>query len=116
MIFLFQDEVLALLKSAMLKKVGETKCFLIDGYPRELEQGKRFEAEVISLGLEWGWGVGGRGGENPLRGKSLTTVFGTLFCSVQQQTIMCPLYTETASPFPTLNSGLVDMSDTAMTY
>ncbi|XP_070176220.1 uncharacterized protein [Littorina saxatilis] len=40
------DEVLGLLKDAMLKNVSDTKCFLIDGYPRELEQGKRFEAEV----------------------------------------------------------------------
>lgn len=31
---------------AMKKKISETKCFLIDGYPRELEQGTRFEKEV----------------------------------------------------------------------
>lgn len=30
----------------MKKKISETKCFLIDGYPRELEQGTRFEKEV----------------------------------------------------------------------
>ena len=40
--------MLGLLKDAMEKKLPETKCFLIDGYPRELEQGKRFENEVIS--------------------------------------------------------------------
>ncbi|CAG2189837.1 AK [Mytilus edulis] len=41
------DEVLALLRDAMEKKVSEgVKCFLIDGYPRELEQGERFEKEV----------------------------------------------------------------------
>ena len=41
--------MLKLLKNAMLNKVDETKCFLIDGYPRELEQGKRFEAEVSNF-------------------------------------------------------------------
>lgn len=40
------DEVLGLLRDAMTSKLSETKCFLIDGYPRELEQGKRFENEV----------------------------------------------------------------------
>ncbi|KAJ8301006.1 hypothetical protein KUTeg_022525 [Tegillarca granosa] len=40
------DEVLQLLREAMEAKLSETKCFLIDGYPRELEQGKRFENEV----------------------------------------------------------------------
>ncbi|KAK7502622.1 hypothetical protein BaRGS_00006197 [Batillaria attramentaria] len=40
------DEVLGLLRDAMISKLSETKCFLIDGYPRELEQGKRFENEV----------------------------------------------------------------------
>lgn len=42
------DEVLALLRDAMVAKLPETKCFLIDGYPRELEQGKRFEDEVAA--------------------------------------------------------------------
>ena len=37
--------MLTLLKEAMLKNT-EAKGFLIDGYPRELEQGTRFEAEV----------------------------------------------------------------------
>lgn len=40
------DEVLGLLRDAMVKESSKTKCFLIDGYPRELEQGKRFESEV----------------------------------------------------------------------
>jgi len=40
------DTVLLLLKEAMLKKAATSNGFLIDGYPRELEQGKRFEAEV----------------------------------------------------------------------
>ena len=41
------DEVLALLRDAMQKKLSEgVTCFLIDGYPRELEQGERFEKEV----------------------------------------------------------------------
>ena len=30
----------------MIAKAPESNGFLIDGYPRELEQGKRFEAEV----------------------------------------------------------------------
>lgn len=53
-----------LLKNAMLNKIDETKCFLIDGYPRELEQGKRFEAEVITVGrntLVKSRGMGGWG-------------------------------------------------------
>jgi len=37
--------VLTLLKEAMLKQKA-SKGFLIDGYPRELDQGKRFEADV----------------------------------------------------------------------
>ena len=43
---LFQETVLDLLKTAMIKRAAESKGFLIDGYPRELEQGKRFESEV----------------------------------------------------------------------
>ncbi|XP_059179688.1 adenylate kinase isoenzyme 5-like isoform X2 [Physella acuta] len=42
------DTVLELLKEAMLKKVASSKGFLIDGYPRELEQGKRFEQEICA--------------------------------------------------------------------
>ena len=30
----------------MLKKVTSSKGFLIDGYPRELEQGVKFEQQV----------------------------------------------------------------------
>ncbi|KAK6195177.1 hypothetical protein SNE40_000655 [Patella caerulea] len=41
------DVVLQLLREAMLGKLSTTKCFLIDGYPRELEQGKRFENELV---------------------------------------------------------------------
>ena len=37
--------MLTLLREAMLKH-KEAKGFLIDGYPRELEQGTKFEAEV----------------------------------------------------------------------
>jgi len=40
------DEVLGLLRDAMLKKAATSKGFLIDGYPRELEQGKKFENDV----------------------------------------------------------------------
>lgn len=40
------DEVLGLLRDAMKAKLSDTKCFLIDGYPREMEQGTRFENEI----------------------------------------------------------------------
>lgn len=40
------DFVLQLLKEAMISKLPQTKCFLIDGYPREMEQGLRFELEI----------------------------------------------------------------------
>ncbi|BFZ20716.1 hypothetical protein BsWGS_23755 [Bradybaena similaris] len=42
------DTVLELLKEAMLKTVTTSKGFLIDGYPRELEQGVRFEKEICA--------------------------------------------------------------------
>ena len=42
----FQDTVLKLLRDNMLAKAATSKGFLIDGYPREMEQGTRFEAEV----------------------------------------------------------------------
>jgi len=38
-----------LLKEAMLKHSATSKGFLIDGYPRELDQGKRFEADVAAV-------------------------------------------------------------------
>lgn len=41
------DDVLELMCDAMKKKIPETKCFLIDGYPRELDQGTRFENEIV---------------------------------------------------------------------
>ncbi|XP_041368215.1 adenylate kinase isoenzyme 5-like isoform X2 [Gigantopelta aegis] len=41
------DVVLTLLRESMEAKLTETKCFLIDGYPRQLEQGKRFENEIV---------------------------------------------------------------------
>ena len=41
-----QDIVLQLLREAMEAQAATSKGFLIDGYPRELEQGKRFEHEV----------------------------------------------------------------------
>ncbi|KAM3187903.1 hypothetical protein ACTXT7_001400 [Hymenolepis weldensis] len=37
--------VLALIKEAMLKLVDKSPYFLIDGYPRELEQGTQFERD-----------------------------------------------------------------------
>jgi len=43
------ETVLQLLKEAMLAKAATSKGFLIDGYPRELEQGLRFEKDVAPV-------------------------------------------------------------------
>jgi len=43
------ETVLLLLKEAMLAKAATSKGFLIDGYPRELEQGLRFEKDVAPV-------------------------------------------------------------------
>ena len=45
-----QGEVLGLLRDAIVANISKTKCFLIDGYPRELEQGLRFDSEVCVFG------------------------------------------------------------------
>jgi adenylate kinase len=39
--------VLDMLKEAMLARVTTSKGFLIDGYPRQIDQGIAFESEVI---------------------------------------------------------------------
>merc|ERR1711982_223950 len=39
--------VLDLLAEAMLAKLGGSKGFLIDGYPREVAQGQEFEKEIL---------------------------------------------------------------------
>jgi len=51
---LLQDAVLGLLTEAMLANVTSSKGFLIDGYPRELEQGLTFEKQVsdVTCGTE----------------------------------------------------------------
>jgi len=41
--------VLTLLKQAIKKNAATSNGFLIDGYPRELEQGIRFEDEVAPV-------------------------------------------------------------------
>lgn len=41
------ETVLQLLKENMTAKAATSKGFLIDGYPRELDQGIRFENEVM---------------------------------------------------------------------
>jgi adenylate kinase len=41
-----QEITIELLKDAMLKH-PESRGFLIDGFPRELDQGYQFEQEVI---------------------------------------------------------------------
>jgi len=43
------ETVLGLLRDAMIKKASVSKGFLIDGYPRELDQGKKFEADVAPV-------------------------------------------------------------------
>lgn len=43
------ETVLGLLRDAMIKKAKSSKGFLIDGYPRELDQGKRFENDVAPV-------------------------------------------------------------------
>ena len=44
--FLLQEEVLELLKESMLENVDKSKGFLIDGYPREVAQARKFEELV----------------------------------------------------------------------
>lgn len=46
--FFFQRIVLELLRVAMVG-IPSTKGFIVDGFPRELEQGKEFENEVFVL-------------------------------------------------------------------
>lgn len=43
------ETVLTLLKEAMIKKAATSKGFLIDGYPRELDQGLRFEGDIAPV-------------------------------------------------------------------
>ncbi|XP_010154397.1 PREDICTED: adenylate kinase isoenzyme 5 [Eurypyga helias] len=38
--------VLELLKEAMVSKLGDTKGFLLDGYPRELKEAEEFESKI----------------------------------------------------------------------
>lgn len=44
-----KDIVLDLIKQAILKNVNTAKGFLIDGYPREIQQGVDFEDKVTFL-------------------------------------------------------------------
>jgi hypothetical protein len=56
-----QETVLDMLREAMLAKVDSSKGFLIDGYPREVQQGEEFERRV-RRGAEWdGLGAGLKG-------------------------------------------------------
>jgi len=41
-----QGIVLELLKEAMITNLGDTKGFLIDGYPCELKEAEEFESKV----------------------------------------------------------------------
>ncbi|CAF0941838.1 unnamed protein product, partial [Didymodactylos carnosus] len=45
------EVVLDLLKDEMLKKIDSTKGFLIDGYPREVEQALKFEQQIAPCNL-----------------------------------------------------------------
>jgi len=46
-----KDIVLDLIKQAILKKVESAKGFLIDGYPREIEQGIDFENKIAPCSI-----------------------------------------------------------------
>ena len=46
MMSIYQATVLDLLAEAMIKKLGGSKGFLIDGYPREVAQGEEFEKAI----------------------------------------------------------------------
>lgn len=41
-----QGIVIELLKEAMVSKLGDTRGFLIDGFPRELKEAEEFENKV----------------------------------------------------------------------
>lgn len=43
---LFQEVVMELLAEKMLAEINSSKGFLIDGYPREVGQGRQFEKDV----------------------------------------------------------------------
>lgn len=45
-----QDIILELMKEAMMASLGETKGFLIDGYPQEVKQAVEFE-EMVNIYL-----------------------------------------------------------------
>lgn len=45
-IFSVQDVVLELLRENITAKASPSKGFLIDGYPREMDQGIKFEEQV----------------------------------------------------------------------
>ncbi|NXR09290.1 KAD5 kinase, partial [Semnornis frantzii] len=40
------DIVLELLKEAMVSKLGDTKGFLINGYPQDLKEAEEFESKI----------------------------------------------------------------------
>ena len=44
-IFLIQETILDLLREAMIAR-SDSKGFLIDGYPRDVQQGEQFEESV----------------------------------------------------------------------
>jgi adenylate kinase len=46
-----REVVLELIKNAMLKEVASAKGYLIDGYPREVEQGEEFESNIAPCSL-----------------------------------------------------------------
>lgn len=41
--------VLDMIRDAIIKRIDSSKGFLIDGYPRQVDQGIAFENEVISI-------------------------------------------------------------------
>jgi len=46
-----REIVLELIKNAMLKEINNAKGYLIDGYPREIEQGVEFEDKIAPCSL-----------------------------------------------------------------
>ncbi len=45
--------VLDMIKDAMLSKIKTSKGFLIDGYPRQVDQGIEFEKQVFYLNMNF---------------------------------------------------------------
>ena len=49
--------VLDMIKDAMLSKIKTSKGFLIDGYPRQVDQGIEFEKQVFYLNMNFSFQI-----------------------------------------------------------